>query len=417
MKRSTAIGSGSSNPVKKAFNIGARERLNDEIVRMFYLAGLPFHLARNHYYVSAFTFAANNNIQGYVPPGLLAPIRGPWREKGVSIVSDGWSDSQRRPLINFMAATGGGPMFVKTVDCSGKTKDNYFISNLMKEVILKVRPKNVVQVITDNAQINVENNSVAFEEFNWISEIVGDVMMIKNFICNHSMRLAMCNEFVSLKLLSVAETRFASSIVMLKRVKLIKQGIQTMVTSDKWNCYMNDDIGKAKFVNDKLLDDFWWNQVDYILFFDAPIYDMIRVCDTDRPSLHFVYDMWDTMIEKVKMVIYKHEGKLLEEESTFYNVVHQILVDRYYNDVWLREDPSRVPPHRDEEVCLERKKCLKRFFDDPMERTRANLEYAKFLTKEGPSADIDPLEIDVIWILIIGGLFMVHLHILFNLWL
>ncbi|XP_028104489.1 uncharacterized protein LOC114303554 [Camellia sinensis] len=376
-KRSTALGSGSSsNPVMKAFNIGARERLNSEIARMFYSAGLPFHLARNPYYVSAFTFAANNNIQGYVPPGynmlrttllqkerinidrLLDPIRGSWREKGVSIVSDGWSDSQRRPLINFMAVTGGGPMFLKAVDCSGETNDKYFISNLMKEVIMEVGAKNVVQVITDNAANckaaghlieaqfphifwtpcvvhtlnlalknicaakNVENNSVAFEECNWISEIVGDVMMIKNFICNHSMRLAMYNEFVSLKLLSVVETRFASSIVMLKRVKLIKQGLQTMVISDKWSCYRDDDIGKAKFVKDKLLDDFWWDQVDYILSFTAPIYDMIRVCDTDRPSLHLVYDMWDTMIEKVKMVIYKHEGKRQEEKSTFYNVVH-----------------------------------------------------------------------------------------------
>ncbi|CAL5432817.1 unnamed protein product [Camellia sinensis] len=126
-----------------------------------------------------------------------------------------------------------------------------------------------------------------------------------------------------------AETHFASSIVMLKRVKLIKQGLQTMVISDKWSCYRDDDIGKAKFVKDKLLDDFWWDQVDYILSFTAPIYDMIRVCDTDRPSLHLVYDMWDTMVEKVKMVIYKHEGKRLEDESTFYNVVHQILVDRW----------------------------------------------------------------------------------------
>ncbi|XP_028080801.1 uncharacterized protein LOC114282356 [Camellia sinensis] len=326
-----------------------------------------------------------------------------------------------------MAVTRGGPMFVKTVDCSGETNDKYFISNLMKEVIMEVRPKNVVQVITYDvpnckaaghlieaqfphifwtpcvvhtlnpalknicAAMNVENNSVAFEECNWIIEIVGDVMMIKNFICNHCMRLAMYNRFVSLKLLLIAETHFASSIIMLKRIKLIKQGIQTMVISDKWSCYRNDDIGKAKFVKDKLLDDFWSDQVDYILFFAAPIYDMIRVCDTDRPSLHLVYDMWDTMIEKVKMVIYKHEGKRLEEESTFYNVVHQIPIDRYYSDVWLHEDPSRVPPHGDEKVCLERKKCLKMFFFDLMKRTRAKLEYAKFSTEEGPFVDIDSI--------------------------
>ena len=80
----------------KAFNIGARERLNSEIARMFYSAGLPFHLARNPHFVSSYAFAANSNIPGYLPPGynllrttllqkertnvdrLLEPIRGTW---------------------------------------------------------------------------------------------------------------------------------------------------------------------------------------------------------------------------------------------------------------------------------------------------------------------------------------------------
>ena len=283
----------------------------------------------------------------------------------MSIVSDGWSDSQRRPLINFMAVTEGGPMFLKAVDCSGETKDKYFIANLMKEVILEVGAKNVVQVITDNApnckgagQLieaqfphilwtpcvvhtlnlalknicaakNVENNALTYGECSWISDVVGDVMMVKHFITNHSMRLAMYNEFVPLKLLSVADTRFASSLVMLKRFKLIKQGLQTMVISDKWSSYKEEDVGKAKFVKDKVLDDVWWDHINFILSFTAPIYDMLRACDTDKPCLHLVYDMWDTMIEKVKMEICKHEGKRPEDESTFYEVVHEILVDRW----------------------------------------------------------------------------------------
>ena len=60
--------------------------------------------------------------------------------------------------------------------------------------------------------------------------------------------------------------------------------------------------------------------------------------------------------------------------------------------MWLHEDSSRVPPHKDEEVTLERKKCLKRLFDDPMERTKANMECAKFSTKEGPFADVDSIQ-------------------------
>ena len=56
---------------------------------------------------------------------------------------------------------------------------------------------------------------------------------------------------------------------------------------------------------------------------------MIRVTDTDKPSLHLVYDMWDTTIEKDKSVNYRHEEKRENEHSPFYDVVHQILEDRW----------------------------------------------------------------------------------------
>ena len=176
---------------------------------------------------------------------------------------------------------------------------------------------------------NVENNQITYEECSWISDIVGDVAQIKHFIMNHSMRLSIYNEFVTLKLLSIADTRFASMIVMLKRFKLIKGGLQNMVISEKWSIYKDDHLGRARFVKEKLLDDDFWDSIDYILAFTAPIYDMIRVCDTDRPCLHLIYDMWDEMIEKVKKAIYQKEGKRMEERSSFYDVVHQILVDRW----------------------------------------------------------------------------------------
>ncbi|XP_072955788.1 uncharacterized protein [Typha angustifolia] len=278
-------------PIEKSFNSGAHNQLYCEIARMFYSAGLPFHLARNPHYVRAFQFAANNNISGFVPPGynmlrttllqqeraniemLLNPIRSTWGEKEVSIVCDGWTDAQRRPLINFLAVTESGPMFLRAVNCEGEYKDKFFISNLIIKIIEEVGPHNVVQVVTDNAPVckaagmllearfshifwtpcvvhtlnlalknicaakNTEANEIVFDECSWISVIAGDVMCIKNFIMQHSMRLAIFNEFVNLKLLAIAETRFASVIIILKRFRKIKKGLQSMVISDKWSSY------------------------------------------------------------------------------------------------------------------------------------------------------------------------------------
>ncbi|KAG5557744.1 hypothetical protein RHGRI_007861 [Rhododendron griersonianum] len=184
-------------------------------------------------------------------------------------------------------------MFLKAVDCLGETKDKYFIYELMKEVIEEVGPDNVVQVIIYNAKNcvgagllieglypnifwtpcvvhtlnlalqnicaakNVENNQVTYDKCSWITIIADDVSFIKNFIMNHSMRLAIFNDFVPLKLLSVASTCFASVMVMLKKFKLLKASLQTMVISLRWNSYREDDTGKAKFVKEKVLDDIW----------------------------------------------------------------------------------------------------------------------------------------------------------------
>lgn len=82
---------------------------------------------------------------------------------------------------------------------------------------------------------NTEANEITYNECHWITEVHSDAMVIKNFIMNHSMRIAMFNDFSKLKMLAIADARFASVIVMLKRFKLIKNGLQAMVISERWS--------------------------------------------------------------------------------------------------------------------------------------------------------------------------------------
>lgn len=326
-------------------------------------------------------------------------------------------------------------------------KDKFHIAGLLKDAINEVGPYNVVQVVTDNTPVckaagmiiesqfphifwtpcvvhtlnlalknicapkNSEANQTAFLECNWISEVADDVVFIKNFIVNHSMRLSMFKKFVNLMLLSVAETRFASTVVMIKRFKLIKRGLQELVISEEWGSYREDDVGKAQTVKELILNDIWWDKIDRILSFTNPIYDMLREADTDRPTLHLIYDMWDTMIEKVKFSIYRFEGKELSEDSSFYSVVYQILVDRwnksntplhclahslnprYYSREWLGdEDSGRVPPHRDMEISNERNNCLRRFFPEENERNKVIVEFANFSGCMGIYSSYDSLK-------------------------
>ncbi|QHO11465.1 uncharacterized protein DS421_15g498330 [Arachis hypogaea] len=84
---------------------------------------------------------------------MLEPTKNSWSGKGVSIVSDGWSDPQRRPLLNFMAVTESGPMFLKAVDCSDEIKDKDYVVKQIRDVIREVGLSNVVQIVTDNVPV------------------------------------------------------------------------------------------------------------------------------------------------------------------------------------------------------------------------------------------------------------------------
>ncbi|KAL5124390.1 NADPH-dependent codeinone reductase 1-3 [Glycine soja] len=317
--------------VESAFNLQARDTLDHEIARMTTLL---------------------QNERRHVE-NLLQPIKKSWSQEGVSIVSDGWSDPQRRSLINLMAVTESGPMFLKAINCLDEIKDKDFIAKHMREVIMEVGPSNIVQ--------EYRKNNVVYQECSWITQIAEHAMFMKNFVMSHSMRLSIFNSFNSLKLLSIAPTRFSSTIVMLKRFKQLKKGLQEMVISDQWSSYKEDDVAKAKFVKDTLLDDNWWDKVDYILSFTSPIYDVIRRTDTKASSLHLV-----------KNAIYHYEGKEESEGPTFYEVVHSILIDHM-------------------ELTHERVKCFKRFFLDVDVRRKVNIEFANFSDGREGFDDLDSL--------------------------
>ncbi|KAF1872173.1 hypothetical protein Lal_00033827 [Lupinus albus] len=120
---------------------------------------------------------------------------------------------------------------------------------------------------------------------------------------------------------------------------------------------------------------------------------MLRACDTDSLTLHLVYEMWDTMIEKVRSSIFRHEGKYVNNDSSsFYDVIYSILIAR-----WTKKAPNRHAPHEDEEIYMERNKCLKKLFRNDEVRKQVSLEYANFSSKSGSFDSFDSIE--DMWIL------------------
>ncbi|KAH7543961.1 hypothetical protein JRO89_XS15G0072000 [Xanthoceras sorbifolium] len=348
VKREPKKRKGMEGLLEKAFNNNAREELDNEIARIFYTGGLSFHFAINPHYVRAFTKAYNNTIAGYVPPGyntlrttllqkektnierMLGPIKSSWKDKGWTNVLEG-------------------------CQLEGEYKDKHFITNLLIESIREIGPQNVVQVITDNAAACKAAGLLVeakFQHIFWTLCVVHTLNLALKNICSPSshpsMRLTMFNDHSKLKLLSIAETRFASAIIMLKRFKQIKQSLEHMIA------------------------------------------------DMDTPCLHLVYEWWDSMIEKVKIVIFRKERKQLNEESRFLDVVHGILVERWTKSIITTRGLKSVTVvflhTKTRRLQGKEKKCLKRYFSNAEERRKIYGEFASFSGAIEDFAGVDSVE-------------------------
>jgi hypothetical protein len=240
-------------PLEAAFNNQGREVVDEHIARCIYANALAFNLVRSPYWQQMIK-AVNEAPKGYKSPGYekvrttlltserqfvdrqLQSIRDTWAQTGVSIVSDGWRDQRNRPLINVIAICPQGAMFLKAIDCSGVEKDATFISTILIDAIENVGAQNVVQVITDNAQVcraaglivegqydhifwtpcvvhSLNLMLAKIGEIEWINEIYVASKEIQMFITNHSMSQAIYRGFAKLELLKVLPFLILISVI------------------------------------------------------------------------------------------------------------------------------------------------------------------------------------------------------------
>jgi hypothetical protein len=137
---------------------------------------------------------------------------------GCTIMSDGWSSVQRRPLINYLLATPKGIKFLRAVDTSGTTKNAEYLADEFCKIIDEVKAQNVVCLITDSASVNEAAakkvntqhphifwvrcaahalNLVLQDigKLNWVQPVWMDAKSIVRFIRNHHKSLALLRKY------------------------------------------------------------------------------------------------------------------------------------------------------------------------------------------------------------------------------
>ena len=104
-------------------------------------------------------------------------------------------------------------------------------------------------------------------------------------------------------MLQVAKTRCASHIIVLRRLVQVKDALQGMVIKHNCGVWKQKNIDRASKIKDRVLDDLWWERVEYLLKITEPIMSMFRYANMDRPCLGEIYDGIDSMLENIKQIV------------------------------------------------------------------------------------------------------------------
>lgn len=303
--------------------------------------------------------------------GLMQDLKQSWVQSGCSIVMDGWTNIQQRPLLNVIVTSPTGPYFLKAVDCSGKNKDATFMFEMLKDAINEVGPSNVVHVVTDATLVcraaglmiqsqykhifwtpccvHAFNNLLKdIGKIQWIAKIISNARKAKMFICNHHASLAIYKMYSKKHFFKPANTRYATYFILLERMVDVYASLQATVVSSEWNAWNESKSPQAKKIREMLNGD-WWVDCRYVVFFTTTIVELIKYVDSNSPTLGEIYECIDIMVGKVEHIIrqrnpsleFFHETHKLIEKSWIKLNISLHVVAYALNPKWYMKRPKQ----------------------------------------------------------------------------
>ena len=250
----------------------------------------------------------------------LVPVKSGWQEFGCTIISDGWADVRRRHIINILVSSCLGTYFLGAVDAgkAGEKITGEFIYGHIRQAILEVGPENVVQVVTDNASNCKAMGTMVEAEFprivwtpcaahcldllmedigrlSWVQPIVADAVKITTFFRKKHGALAIFRSHSTLDMVRPSKTRFAYIYLVLQRLYKLRDPLLQTVVDPKWREMHHSQEERTKYLQRRILDDTFWQEVQGLTVALQPVYVLLRVTDREGSTLGLVFHLFMQM--------------------------------------------------------------------------------------------------------------------------
>ncbi|XP_049933566.1 uncharacterized protein LOC126410027 isoform X1 [Nymphaea colorata] len=310
-------------------------------------------------------------------------------------MSDGWTDTRSRTLVNFLVYCPKGTMFLKSLDLSDVPKTAEILFNVFDNVVQEVGPANIVQFITDNAANYRAAGDLLFQKyrtFYWspcathcvnlmlqdlnemhdMKSAIDQCQEVTKFIYNHAYVLSLMRKFTKgVELIRPAQTRFATNVLTVQSVVKQRTPLRQMFASEEWAAYPHAHKRNASLVVDIIFNNVFWESCVKLLKVCVSLVKVLRLADSeDRHSIRYLYEAMDKAKEairdnlKEKKKLYMPIWKIVDKRWT--GQLHQPLhAAAYYLNLAIRFSPTFK---KDREVMHGLLNCINVLVEDSTEQ-------------------------------------------------
>uniref|UniRef100_A0A6N2KZR3 BED-type domain-containing protein n=1 Tax=Salix viminalis TaxID=40686 RepID=A0A6N2KZR3_SALVM len=257
------------------------------IATWWFDANIPFNSAKSYYYqpmIDAVTSMGPgfkgplyHDLRGSLLKDVvhdvheyILSIKADWRLYGCSIMADGWSNRRNVPIVNFLAYSPRGTVFLKSVDTSGLRKDKETLLEMFDEVVKEVGKENIVQLLVIMSFIKAAETLIRKEFTNG------------NDLCHPGI------------------TRFATHFLSIQCLLKFKNELRQMFTCTKWveSSHGKSRVGK-EIVAIVLEDKDFWPRCAHIVNVSEPLIQVLSTITRLVPDCD-IQDIISGQIEEYK---------------------------------------------------------------------------------------------------------------------
>ncbi|CAI7899360.1 unnamed protein product [Closterium sp. NIES-54] len=266
----------------------------------------------------------------------LVPIAASWRRDGVTVSSDMMTDRNHRPQANVLLINESGAVFVESVDTKMEQKTGGYIASLLRPILKKLGPENVVAFCMDGGSnyavackelmedyLHIEHVPCATHvldlmmedvgKMDWASNLVSRGNEIITFTRSHHftrgyLRSPMVNGGKDKQVLKPAGTRFGMQFIAISRLCEVQLALVQMVLSEEWEGWAAGARSKsAATFREHIMDETWWKTAEFFTKLMAKPFAVMRATDaTTKGMMGRLYDSMLQLTKDVDDILDKH---------------------------------------------------------------------------------------------------------------